>query len=86
MLPAKVPHLPGNRQEQHGLYKLSISSLCVQLRSECGILEIMAAVVMLPDISLQQSEILGLEVGHDTSGHQGVVVRVEQEDHRQKEY
>jgi hypothetical protein len=46
----------------------------------------MAAVVMLPDISLQQSDILGLEVGHDTSGHQGVVVRVEQEDYRQEEH
>ena len=86
MMPAEVPHLPGNRQEQHGLYKLSIGSLCVQFGSECEVLEILAAVVISPDISLQQSDILGLEVGHDTSGRQGVVVRVEQEDHRQEEY
>ena len=46
----------------------------------------MAAVGISPDVSLQQSDILGLEVGHDTSGHQGVVVRVEQEDHRQEQY
>ena len=48
--------------------------------------EILEQPLMLPDISLQQSEILGLEAGHDTSGHQGVVVRVEQEDHRQEEH
>ena len=45
-----------------------------------------ASICILPDISLQQSEILGLEVGHDTSGHQGVVVRVEEEDYRQEEH
>ena len=35
MPPAEAPHLPGHRQEQHGLYKLGISSLCVQLGPEC---------------------------------------------------
>ena len=38
-----------------------------------------------PEISLQQSEVLGLEAGHDTPGHQGVVLRVEEEDHGQEE-
>ena len=39
-----------------------------------------------PDISVEKSDILGLEVGHDTPGDKGVVLRVEKKNHRHDQH